>query len=238
MHKIEIPEQVQQTARDKRGGKRFAFDPLVPQKMALLVIDMQLFFMPPGDENNPPYARQIVPNINRLATNLRQAGGQVVWITSHFGPNISNEWSVLMKHIYAPERGKFIADNLKPGGEGFPLWPELQTAEGDWHIEKDRFSAFTEGASDLESRLREAQIDTVIVTGTLTNVCCESTARDATMRNFKTLMISDANAASNDRDHNKSISGLMGVFADVMATDELVDRLEGGQVSHAQGATE
>ena len=227
MHKVTLPLGVLEDARERRGGKRFAFDPLIPQKTALLVVDMQKFFVQPGENGQPGYAQGIVPNINRLASCFRETGGTVIWISSNFGDNIQNDWSVLMKEIYSPASSRTIIDNLRTGGEGFPLWPDLDVHAEDWQIEKDRFSAFIHGASDIEERLRAAGIDTVVVTGTLTNVCCESTARDAMMRNFRTLMVTDANAAASDADHNNSLAGVARVFVDLLDTDELISRLVG-----------
>jgi ureidoacrylate peracid hydrolase len=74
----------------------------------------------------------------------------------------------------------------------------------------------------------------VLITGTLTNVCCESSARDAMMRNFKTVMVHDANAALTDADHNNSLGALCQVFADVMSTDDAIARLTAGKAEAAE----
>jgi ureidoacrylate peracid hydrolase len=66
----------------------------------------------------------------------------------------------------------------------------------------------------------------VLVTGTVTNVCCESTARDAMMLNFKTIMVTDGNAAVTDEDHNASLCAFYLTFGDIMSTDMLVTCLE------------
>ena len=63
------------------------------------------------------------------------------------------------------------------------------------------------------------EFDTVLITGTVTNVCCESTARDAMMRNFKTVMITDGNAANTDEDHNAALNNFYLTFGDIMSTD-------------------
>ena len=75
------------------------------------------------------------------------------------------------------------------------LWPGLDVLLGDEMVPKYRFSAFLPGASDLPARLRARGFDTVLITGTVTNVCCESSARDAMMTNFRVVMVSDGNAA-------------------------------------------
>jgi ureidoacrylate peracid hydrolase len=73
----------------------------------------------------------------------------------------------------------------------------------------------------LEAQLRARGIDTVLVTGTVTNICCESTARDAMMRNFRTIMVTDANAAMSDEMHNASLIAFYVRFGDIMSTDYL-----------------
>ena len=81
------------------------------------------------------------------------------------------------------------------------------------------------GTCDLPYRLRARQFDTVLITGTVTNVCCESSARDAMMTNFKTVMVSDANAAMTMEEHNASLVAFYAIFGDVMDTDFVIQRL-------------
>jgi ureidoacrylate peracid hydrolase len=111
---------------------------------------------------------------------------------------------------------------LTADSEGHRLWPALDVRPQDLMVEKNRFSAFIQGASNLAHVLRERGLDTVIVTGTVTNVCCESTARDAMMLNFKTIMVTDANAAATDADHNASLTAFYLSFGDIMPTDRLI----------------
>ena len=114
---------------------------------------------------------------------------------------------------------------MAPGSLGHELWAELDARPEDVTVQKTRFSAFIQGSSNLEALLRARGIDTVIVTGTVTNVCCESTARDAMMRNFRTIMVTDANAANNDALHNASLAAFYLKFGDIMGTDMLVGLL-------------
>jgi ureidoacrylate peracid hydrolase len=93
-------------------------------------------------------------------------------------------------------------------------------------MEKNRFSAFIQGSSELAQVLRSRALDTVLITGTVTNVCCESTARDAMMLNFRTIMISDGNAAVTDEDHSASLCAFYLTFGDVMSTGEVIGCLE------------
>jgi ureidoacrylate peracid hydrolase len=102
----------------------------------------------------------------------------------------------------------------------------LDVKPSDVTVEKNRFSAFIQGSSNLADVLRSRALDTVLITGTVTNVCCESTARDAMMLNFKTIMVSDGNAAVTDEDHNASLCAFYLTFGDVMATDAVIACLE------------
>ena len=111
---------------------------------------------------------------------------------------------------------------LNPGGEGHALWPEMETDPADISMFKSRFSAFLPTASDLAGELRSRGFDTVMITGTNTNVCCESSARDAAMMDFKTIMVSDANAALTDEAHMTTLITFVQNFGDVRCADELI----------------
>src|SRR4029077_14547409 len=87
-------------------------------------------------------------------------------------------------------------------------------------------SAFIQGASDLDRILRARSIDTLIVVGTATNVCCESTARDAMMLNYKGFFVSDARASRTDEEHTATLGIMMVMFADVRSTDEMIALLQ------------
>jgi ureidoacrylate peracid hydrolase len=234
MHKFALPPHVLDNIEKRRGGRHHIYETLDPAKTALIVIDMQNYFVATGMAGEVPMARAIVPNINRLAAATRAAGGRVAWVINNFPDDICESWSVMMMDVFSPERREAMLEHLREGGEGHPQWPELITEPEDWQLYKNRFSAFIQGSSDIEARLRAEGRDTVIITGTLTNVCCESSARDAMMRNFKTVMVSDANAALTDEDHNYSLGALVQVFADVMSTDEVIARLTAGEAAAAE----
>ena len=121
--------------------------------------------------------------------------------------------------MLGPNSTERRAKALAGGSKGYELWPDLDVKPEDLIVVKNRYSAFIQGSSNLEQVLRERGIDTVLITGTVTNVCCESTARDAMMLNFKTVMITDGNAAVTDDDHNASLIGFYLIFGDIMSTD-------------------
>jgi ureidoacrylate peracid hydrolase len=180
-----------------------------------------------------PMAREIVPNINRIAQALRQAGGLVVWITMIATEESLVSWSVCNDDLSTPERREKRYAAMRDGSLGPELWAGPDARDGDAHIEKTRYSALIQGSSPLEALLRERGIDTLVVTGTVTGVCCESTARDAMMLNFKTIMVSDACAARSDAEHGAALVSFYLTFGDVMSTDEVIACLQAGS-SQAQ----
>ncbi len=221
MHKIAIPKSVVDRVIARRG-REFVYDNLDPRKTALLVVDMQNAFLLPGVAHSLcPMAQEIVPNINRLAQAMRDSGGTVVWIKTTFTAETLKSWSTYYD-LSKPEQNVKRAEALAAGSKGHELWAALDVRPGDVTVEKKRFSAFIQGSSNLAELLRERGIDTVVVTGTVTGVCCESTARDAMMCNFKTIMVTDGNAAMTDEDHNASLANFYLTFGDVMSTGQVI----------------
>ena len=220
-----------------RRGRLHAFESLESARTALLVVDMQTGFLREGSPGEMPSAREIVPGINRLADATRAAGGQVVWIISTYGPNESDRWPVLFDHIMSPERAAAFRGILTEGVEDHAVWPLLRQADGDAVVAKNRFSGFVGSAGRLESLLRERGIDTVLIVGTVTNVCCESTAREAAMLDFKTIMVSDANAGRSEAEDIETYSVFLAAFGDVMTADEVIALLEAGPSGNEQAAS-
>ena len=218
MHKLSIPQSVTDRVIARRGREHI-FDDLNPAKTALVVVDMQNGFMVPEVGHAPcKMAHEIVPNINRLAEAVRATGGTVIWIQTAYTDETLTSWSTLygMVGTKGAEKRKF---SLSPGGKGYEIFPDLKIEPADLIVEKNRYSAFIQGSSNIEAMLRERGLDTLLVTGTVTNVCCESTARDAMMRNFKTIMVTDGNAANTDEDHNAALANFYLTFGDIMSTD-------------------
>jgi nicotinamidase-related amidase len=232
MHKLAISPAL--TARVKaRAGKVHPFDTLDARRTALLVIDLQNYFMKPGMPGESPVARDIVPAVNHLASELRRRGGHVVWIRNSTA-DTRESWSIFHEYLMTPERQQRRYEEMDEGGEGFEFWHALDIQPGDAKIAKKRFSAFIQGSSGIERHLRGRDIDTVLIAGTATNVCCESTARDAMMLNFKTVMVADALAAQTEEAHNASLSAFYSNFGDVQTVDEVLQSLDRGENNRAQ----
>ena len=189
-----------------RRGMEHVFADLDPKRTALVVVDLQNAFM--DDEVGHavcPAARDIVPNVNRLAAAMRASGGAVVWIKNTFDETCLTEWSVMQDMLTPQGRAKRAAA-MSENTKGHELWPTLDVRPEDAIVKKYRFSAFLPGASELPDILRARGIDTVLITGTVTNVCCESSARDAMMSNFRVVMVSDGNAAMTQAEHEASLT--------------------------------
>ncbi len=220
----------------KRCGRPHPFDVIDPAKTALVVIDMQNHFVAPGFMAETPVARDITPNVNRLAETVRQMGGHVVWI-QNVTTGTRESWSNYHEYLLTPERMAKRYASMEDGADGHALWHLLDVKPGDTKMNKGRYSAFIRGSSELERLLHARGIDTVLVAGTATQVCCEATARDACMLNFKTLMIDDACATESDEMHSNSLNAFYQNFGDVQTVDEVIQSMRrGAELATKKGA--
>ncbi|ABD26497.1 isochorismatase hydrolase [Novosphingobium aromaticivorans DSM 12444] len=206
-----------------RGGDGNIFRDIDPSRLAHIVVDMQNGFMEEGAPVEVPVARTIVDNINRISAAVRDAGGHNVFLRYTTPPEGGPSWSNFMVRMGREAQGHREA--FTPGAHHWQLWPTLDVREADAIVDKHRFSGFTPGTCALKDVLDARGIDTVLITGTLTNCCCESTARDAMQHNYRVLMASDANAALSDEEHAATLHIMAMVFADLHSTQEVVDLL-------------
>ena len=211
LHAWRIAER-EYARHEQRRGRRHAYEHLDPARTALVVVDIVPFFV----EQNE-YCRGIVPNVNRLASALRAAGGTVAWVLP--GPSTP---SAAAEEFYGSE---VAATYRFAGGEGplaERLWPGLAAHPDDLMVEKTASSAFFPGRSPLPGLLEERGVDTVVVTGTVTNVCCESSVRDASTLGYRVVLVADASAAMRDEDHNATLRTVYRSFGDVRTSDEVI----------------
>ena len=216
MHKVEIRREIVDRVLARRG-KLHLFDALDPRRTALLVIDMQNAFVAPGAPMEVPAARAIVAPINRLAAALRKRGVTVIWV-SHQNARDGRDWSGFFDSFIAPGRRADAAAALSAGSELQKLFPELAVEKGDLRLAKNRYSAFIK--NDFEQNLKQRGIDTLLIAGTKTNVCCECTARDAMMLDYKVVLLSDCTAALSDEEQRATLENVIQQFGDVRSADE------------------
>lgn len=217
MHTIKYPDWL--ASAEKWAA---TVDTLDMARTALIVVDLQRFFMEP-DGMDLATAREIVPAVNRLAAATRDGGGTVVFLRHTFtstGPGAMPSWQTTDR-----ERTAFLEAGLTAGAAGHALYPELDVYPGDLVVNKFRPSAFLPNSSNLHQVLQERGIDTLIITGCVTNVCCESTARDGQMMDYRVIFVADGCATQNDDLHNAALLTLKYYFADVVDSDEVLRRL-------------
>ena len=224
MNHIEIrPEIIERVM--KRRGRLQLFEDFEPCKTALVVIDMQNTFCDVGAPAEVPQSRGIVPNINALTPALRALGVPVIWVL-HANTNSGkrSDWSLFYNNIVAGNvRDRTLQSNAP---ENQAVYSGLEVTSNDMVIVKNRYSALIPGSSSLERVCRSFGIDSLLIAGTKTNICCESTARDAMMLDFKVTMLSDCCAALSDEEHRGALENIIQQFGNVMTSTEVVKRLK------------
>jgi len=235
MHKIEFSEQV--LARiARRRTKLHMYAELDAARTALVVVDMQSAFVSVDAAAEIPVAREIIPNINRLASCVSETGGAVVWLVSTYGPAESDRWPSSLDHVMDPGPGKRFRDALSTGAPGHAIHSDMDYRSGDVIVEKNRFGGFIGSQGRLEAALRDRGMDTVLIAGTVTNICCETTAREAAALAFKTVMVEDANAGRNDEEHMATLSTFLQAMGDVLPCGKIMSALRAGRAhAPAQG---
>lgn len=220
MHSILIaPDALKRTITNR--GRQWSFESIEPARTCHIVIDLQHGFMAEGSPLEVPVAREIVPNVNAISRLLRASGGLVAYTRWTYLPDEPNPWLNWYQQMLSSGKSEEFRA-FAPGSRNHALWPELDVQQKDVVVDKTRFSAFTPGTCELKDVLDRAGIDTVIISGTLTNVCCESTARDACQLNYKTILVADATATVTDAAHNRALNNLAPVFADVVTTSQVL----------------
>jgi ureidoacrylate peracid hydrolase len=221
MHESAIYPSVIQRVEQRRGSLR-VFDRLDSKRTAHIVVDLQNGFMAPGAVAEIAEAREIVPTVNRISQAVRDAGGLVVYIQNTLDEEAIRTWSTYLEHFCSPSRRQRMIEAFTPGAEGHALWSGLDVRPGDLKVRKRRFGAFVSGSSDLHAILQARGVDTLIITGTASQVCCESTARDAMMLNYKVFFVADGNATFTDEEHNATLSAMAYTFCDVIGSAALI----------------
>jgi ureidoacrylate peracid hydrolase len=208
-----------------RRGKFHWFDTLDPNRTALIVIDMQSTFCEPGSPAEVPESRNIVEPINHLTRELRARNIPIFWVlhaNTHLGPK--SDWEIFFNHVVNDDVRTQTIDSLMPGKQ--TVWKDLETSDQDIVITKNRYSALISGSSTLENMLRNYGVDTLLIAGTKTNFCCESTGRDAMMLDFKVVMVSNCCAALSSEEHQSALETFTQQFGDVMTASEVLDKLD------------
>jgi len=188
--------------------------PFNKEQAALLVIDMQKFFLNPASPSFTCGGNAILPGMKKLIAAFRQAGMPVIFTKHVHHPNLLDAgimgwWWEGMCIENSPESE--IHDDLTP-------------LPGEKIILKHRYSAFYN--TDLETVLRCLKIEDLVICGIMTNMCCESTARDAYYRDYKVFFLADGTGSINEEMHTASLLNLAFGFANVTTVDKILNELK------------
>ncbi|MCF6379782.1 cysteine hydrolase [Nocardioides KLBMP 9356] len=215
-------EEREYARHEARRGRRYAFEHLDPRRTALVVVDIVPFFA-----LESAYVRGIVPRVNALAASVRSAGGTVAWVVPGYTVPSDKD-----REFFGDEVAALYAGSGGSGPVRSRLASGLDVAPSDLAVEKTARSAWTPGSSELPSLLAAGNVDTVIVTGTVTNVCVEDTVRGASAAGLRVILVADACAATRDRDHNATLHVVYRSYGDVRPTAEVLALIEAGTSPH------
>lgn len=193
-----------------------------PEKSALLVIDMQNDFVAEGYPMEVPMARRKLPQMQGVVQDCRAAGIPVIY-TEHI---LLDSFNVSpLESTYNPA---LLSAGMRKGSLGAKVVDDLKPEESDVVIQKHRYDAFHNTALDtvLKTIRGLHQVDTVIIIGTLTEVCCESTARSAYMRDYKVAFISDATGALSEEAQAATEKNIASFFGRVLTTGQLAVEIQ------------
>ena len=224
---FQMPQYVLDRIMNKRG-RLHVFDALQPERTAFVVIDMQNAFV--KGKVKAETALAIMPKVNQLAAAVRELGARVAWVQLEAGDADGNSVAELYhKYFFTTAGAEGHRSSLTPGDWGHEICEELEVRDDDIRAWKSRHSAFVHGHGNLHDQLQEAGIENLLIGGTVTNFCCETTGRDAMMYDYRAVMVSDCNAARFPEDHAAGLTTCFQSFGDVYTSDEVVAVLEKGK---------
>ena len=226
MHKISIPESILARGRRLRDGREHIFDSLDMRKVAHVIVDLQVGFCAEGAAVEVPITREIFGSVNRISNAVREAGGYNVFLRFTHDEGEKLPWNVWLHNYMSGSQRDLMRDAFTRGADQWQLMPDLDVKPGDLIVDKTRFSGLIPGTCDLDAELKARGVDTLIITGTLTNCCCESTARDALQMGYNVIFVNDANATLTDEEHNATLMSMSAIFADVVDTNHLIGLIE------------
>lgn len=199
--------EMKQAAVGARHSDRFTFDPL---SSALLVLDMQAYFLEPASHAHIPSASAILPRLTDLAAAYTVRGLPVIFT----------------QHVNTAQDAGMMAvwwrDLIQPDHPLNQIVPQFDLSQG-WVLEKSQYDAFYQ--TELEAWLRSQGVSQVVIGGVMTHLCCETTARAAFMRGFEVFFLVDGTATYTEAYHRASLLNLAHGFAELKLVQEIVDNL-------------
>ncbi len=178
-----------------------------PSKCALLVIDMQRYFQ--------SVASPIIGNVLSIIEACRSRNMRTKF-TRHGHEDISEDGGML---------AEWWGDYIPYGSKEWELLQALQPKDNEAILDKKRYNAFH--GTSLDESLKSIMVEELIITGVLTNCCCETTARDAFVRDYRVFFVGDATATVNEELHLATLKNLAFGFAHILSTEQVCGYLKG-----------
>jgi nicotinamidase-related amidase len=207
-----LPERTKEWLRRIEAYNQHRLE-LDPAAAALLVIDMQNFFLDPASPTFTCGGLAVLPNVKKLIAAFRRQGRPVIYT----------------RHVHHPDgldvgiMGWWWEGRCLEGTPESEIDVGIAPLPGEKVIIKHRYSAFYN--TDLETVLRCLGVEDLVLCGIMTNLCCESTARDAYYRDHRVFFPADATGSVSEEMHLATLLNLSFGFASVLTTDELIDQL-------------
>jgi nicotinamidase-related amidase len=183
------------------------------ERSCLLVVDMQNFFLNPKSPTFTPGGLAILPNLSKLIKAFRRKKLPVIY-TAHVHKSKEMDGGIL---------GWWWQGMIMENTKDAEIHPELSPLPEEKIIYKHRYSAFYD--TDLETVLRCLKVTDMVISGIMTNLCCESTARDAYFRDYRVFFMSDATGTINEELHLATLKNLAFGFAYVTTTENILKKL-------------
>ncbi len=192
---------------------------VAPGNAALIVVDVQNDFCAEGGVfgnagNDLSMVEAMVPNLQRLIEGARATGVPVIFVQAIYDP-------VYLPPVWYERNARidFEVARCVSGTWGAEFY-KVAPLPGETIVRKHRYSAFVD--TELDLILRSRQIRTVITTGVATNICVESTARDAFMRDYYVAFVDDASATYHQEQHAATLANIALGFGEVTTVDQLL----------------
>lgn len=212
-HPSDIPQPIVDKVTARRG-RMHAFPALNPARTALVVVDLDAGSVAHGETDE---IREFIPRINRLAQVLREHGGTVTWVTTPVSSPTKN-----FRAIYGESLTSMYETKGKPNGTAHDIWHELQVQPQDIRATKRGASAFFPGKCDLHEQLQTKNTESILIAGLVTNVCCESSARDAHELEYEVTMVSDCLWGHKQGQHEATLATFYRNSGDVRPSGDII----------------
>lgn len=217
-------EFIDSVEKDYNTDKHWAFE-IKKEECALLVIDMEEDFVNPEGKLFIPQANRMVPRLKKVIEACRELGVPVIYPTHTIADDVSADFY----EYWDP-----IKDGaIKEGSPGTKVYSELKPLPSERIIDaKHAYCSFA--GTDLDYVLRNLGVKTIIISGTLTNFCCESTARSGYFLNYHVVFGSDINATDSAIAHEATLRTMRRGFARVMSGEDIIDALKNEDKLYSQ----